>query len=110
MQQAIMVLTNLPDLEVARALARSVVEQKLAACVNIFPGVQSVYRWQGVLEEAAEYTLSIKTTPARYAELELAIKRQHPYALPEVIAVPIVAGSADYLNWIAEETNKDINV
>ena len=110
MQQAIMVLTNLPDLAAARGLARVIVEQKLAACVNILPGVQSVYRWQGVIEEAAEWTLSIKTAPDRYAELELAIKRQHPYALPEIIAVPIVAGSADYLNWIAAETKKDINV
>jgi periplasmic divalent cation tolerance protein len=109
MPQAIMVLTNLPDLEAARRLARSVVEQKLAACVNIWPGVQSVYRWQGAVEEATEWALSIKTTPDRYAELELAIKRQHPYAVPEIIALPIVAGSREYLNWIADETNKDVN-
>ena len=105
-----MVSTNMPDLALARGLASTVVAQKLAACVNILRGVQPVYRWQGAMQDATECSLSIKTTAARYAELELAIKRQHPYALPEIIALPIVAGSREYLNWIAEETDKDVNV
>ncbi|MFC5473005.1 divalent-cation tolerance protein CutA [Paraherbaspirillum soli] len=110
MSDALLVLTNLPDLLVAEALARQLVERKLAACVNLLPVVQSVYRWQGVVEQASEVALLIKTSAARYAELEHAIKAVHPYALPAIIALPIVAGLPAYLDWIAAETQKDVNV
>lgn len=110
MPQTLLVLTNLPDLASAQALARSLVEQKLAACANILPAVKSVYRWQGALEEADEVSVLLKTSAARYAELEAAIGALHPYALPEIIAVPIVAGLPAYLAWVAAETKKDIQI
>lgn len=110
MEQTILVLTNVADAPAAQLLARQLVAQKLAACVNCLPGVQSVYRWQGAIEEAGEVTLLIKTTQARYAELEAAIKTLHPYQLPEIIALPIVAGLPGYLDWIVQETKKDGNV
>ena len=110
MEQALLVLTNLADTTSAQLLARALVEQRLAACVNMLPAVQSVYRWNDVVEEAAEVTLLIKTTTARYDELEQAIRALHPYELPEVIAVPVSAGSPAYLGWIAQETRKEIDV
>lgn len=110
MPQALLVLTNLPDEPSARALAHQLVEQQLAACVNIQTGVQSVYRWQGSIEEASEVSLLIKTTAARYAELEVAIKAAHPYEVPEIIALPITAGWPQYLDWLSKETKKDEHV
>lgn len=108
--QPLLVMTNCPDVAMAKALARRLVEHRLAACVNILPGVQSVYRWQGEIEEAAEVTLSIKTVGARYAELEKAIKLSHPYDVPEIIAIPIARGDVVYLQWIAEETKRNVDI
>ena len=110
MEQAILVLTNVPDVELAGSLARALVERRLAACVNIMPAVQSVYQWQGAVEHASEVTLMIKSVQARYAELEAAIVAAHPYDVPEIIAIPIAAGLPVYLNWIAAETKKELNV
>lgn len=110
MSDVMLILTNLPDLASAQSLAQQLVERKLAACVNLLPAVQSVYRWQGVVEQASEVTLLVKTVQSRYAELENAIKAAHPYALPEIIALPIVAGLPAYLDWITAETQKDVNV
>jgi len=106
----LLVMTNLGDIASAQMLARALVEQRLAACVNILPAVQSIYRWNGAVEQAAEVTLLIKTTTARYAELEQAIRALHPYELPEVIAVPVSAGLPAYLEWIAQETRKETDV
>jgi|SRR5690349_10701154 periplasmic divalent cation tolerance protein len=110
MKEPLLVITNLGDIAGARILARTLVERRLAACVNMLPGVQSVYRWRDAIEEEAEVTLLIKTTAGRYAELEQAIKALHPYELPEIIALPLSAGLPAYLDWIAQETRKDINV
>ena len=110
MEQALLVITNLADVGSAQALARALVSQRLAACVNLLPAVRSIYRWNDVVEEAAEVTLLIKTTTERYAELEQAIQALHPYELPEVIAMPVSAGLPAYLGWIAQETRKVINV
>ena len=110
MQQTLLVMTNLPDMPAAKAMAQQLVEQHLAACVNIMPGVHSVYRWQGALEEAGELSLLIKTTGSRYAELEAVIKAMHPYQVPEIIALPIVGGLPQYLDWIAEETKRNVDV
>ena len=102
----ILVISTLPDRDAAEKMAHFLIEQQLAACVNILPGATSVYRWQGKVESANETILLIKTTMARYPALETAIKNQHPYELPEIIAVPINAGLPAYLEWVATETNK----
>jgi len=101
---ALLVITTLPDAETARALAAQLVEQRLAACVNILAPCQSVYRWEGKVEEAEEVPLLVKTSAARYAALEEAIRAYHPYELPEIVAVRIDKGLPDYLAWVAEET------
>lgn len=102
--RVIVVLTNLPDRESALKLADTLIEQRLAACVNVHSGCTSVYRWQGKLEQASEVPVVIKTTAAAYARLEAAIRAFHPHELPEIISVPVVAGLAPYLDWIATET------
>jgi periplasmic divalent cation tolerance protein len=89
-----------PNRETAESIARQLVSDKLAACVNIVPGVQSVYEWQGQIETAQEHLLLIKSPQAGYAAIESAIKAIHPYQLPEIIAVAIERGSAEYLKWI----------
>jgi periplasmic divalent cation tolerance protein len=101
---ALLVLTNLPDRASAETLADSLVERRLAACVNILAPCRSVYRWQGTVERAEEHALLIKTTSEHYAALERAIVEGHPYELPEVIAVPIERGLPAYLDWVAAET------
>ncbi len=106
-EQVLLVMTNVPDQPAAQAMARALVGAKLAACVNILPGVQSVYRWQGDVEEANEVTLLVKTTRARYAQLQQAIVAAHPYDVPEVIACPLAAGHPPYLHWVAAETGPD---
>lgn len=103
-QTLLVVMTALPDAAAARAMAASLVAQRLAACVNILAPCHSVYRWQGAVEHAQEVPLLIKTTAARYPALEAAIRAAHPYELPELIAVPIAHGLPDYLSWVATET------
>ncbi len=100
----LLILCNVPDTACAQHIARSLVERRLAACVNICAPCQSVYRWQGQLEEASEIPLLIKTQSARYAELERALRELHPYEVPEIIALPIAAGLPAYLDWVAQET------
>jgi len=110
MQQALLVLVNVPDEAVAQAIARLLVGQRLAACVNVLPTIRSLYQWQGAIEEATEVPLLIKTTQARYPELEAVIKTAHPYDVPEIIALPIIAGLPAYLQWLDAETKRDIDV
>lgn len=102
----LLVLTNLPDAYSAHALAGALVEARLAACVSILAPCRSVYRWQGKLENAEEVPVLIKTTAARYAELEAAIRARHPYELPEIIAVPVDRGLPAYLEWVTAETTE----
>jgi periplasmic divalent cation tolerance protein len=101
---ALLVLTHLPDETSAHALAKQLIDARLAACVNILAPCLSVYRWQEKVEEARETPLLIKTTAAHYAALEAAIHNAHPYELPEIIAVPIGTGLDAYLGWIADAT------
>lgn len=100
----LLVITNLPDAESARALATTLIEQRVAACVNVLAPCQSIYRWEGKLEEAEEVPLLIKTSAARYAALEEAIRAYHPYELPEIVAVRIEKGLPAYLAWVAAST------
>jgi len=102
--QTLLVLTHCPDEASANAVALAVVEARLAACVNILPRIQSIYRWQGAVESASEIPLFIKTTAANYAALETLIRDLHPYELPEIIALPVERGLPAYLNWVAAET------
>lgn len=101
---ALLVITTLPDVASARALADTLVGGRLAACVSLQSPCRSVYRWQGQIEAAEEIPLWIKTTAERYPALEAAIRAHHPYELPEILAVPVERGLPDYLDWIARET------
>lgn len=100
----LLVLTNLPDAPSAQALARLLLEQRWAACVNILAPCLSVYRWREKIEETSEVPLLIKTSAERYSGLEAAIRAHHPYELPEIIAVSVDRGLPEYLTWVATET------
>lgn len=104
MPEILLVFTNCPDEEVAERIARALVDNRLAACVNQLAPVDSIYRWRGVVEEAGEIPLLIKCTRERYPAIEEAIRQLHPYTVPEIIAVPVVAGFAPYLRWVDDET------
>ena len=97
---AVVVFCTFPDDDRARAIAEALVERRLAACVNLLPGVESIYRWEGKVERAGEVLAVIKTT--RYPELEAALKELHPYEVPEILALPVAAGLAGYLAWLGE--------
>lgn len=101
---AILVWTQLPDLAAARALARVLVEARLAACVSVGAPVESLYHWRGKIETATEVPLVVKTRSDRYVEVESAIRAHHPYELPEILAVPALYGFAPYVQWIVAET------
>lgn len=98
---ALLVLCTCPDEPSATGIATALVAGGLAACVNRVPGVRSIYRWEGGVQEDDEVLLVIKTMPDHYAALEAMIRARHPYELPEILALPVVAGSAPYLEWIA---------
>jgi periplasmic divalent cation tolerance protein len=95
-----LILCTCPDQKSAEIIAKHLVSQQLAACVNIMPGLTSVYQWQGEIETAQEHLLIIKSHQQQFVAIETAIKAIHPYQLPEIIAVAIEQGSAEYLKWI----------
>ena len=97
--------TTLPDQASAEKLAKAVIEARLAACVSLQAPCQSVYRWQGSVEQSEEIPLLIKTSASRYAELEAFIRARHPYELPEIIGVEIAHGLPAYLSWLADATS-----
>ncbi|WP_420033551.1 divalent-cation tolerance protein CutA [Streptomyces sp. cg28] len=97
------VLTTVDDADRAETLARGAVDARVAACAQVSAPVMSVYRWEGVVETAREWQILLKTTEARYEALESWLRSHHPYATPEIIAVPVVRGAADYLGWVATE-------
>lgn len=102
--EVLVVLCTFPDQAVAREIGASAVEKQAAACVNLLPGVRSIFSWQGVTEEDAEVLAVLKTTRRAYLRLEALICEAHPYDEPEVIALPVVAGSPGYLSWVAAST------
>lgn len=103
--EVLLVLTNLPSRETAQDMARLLIEQRVAACVNLLPPCRSVYRWKGDVQTDEEHPVLIKTTRGRYAALEAAVRAAHPYELPEIIALPVAAGFPAYLQWVADETS-----
>jgi periplasmic divalent cation tolerance protein len=96
----LLILCTAPDRETALKLSGSLLEQRLAACVNLTSPVTSVYYWQGQLEQSDEILLLIKTTREQYENVEAALRAEHPYELPEIIAVPVEQGLDDYLDWV----------
>lgn len=101
----IIVYTSCASAEKAAKIAQALVTQKLAACVNIVDNISSVYQWQGEIEQSKETLLMIKTQQTLFKRVQKAIQELHEYELPEIIAVPIEAGEANYLNWIQSATD-----
>ena len=100
----IAVLTNLPDSDSAFNLAREMVHLRLVACANVLSPATSFYRWEGKEEQASEIPVLLKTTAERYPEVEAAIRKLHPYSVPEIISWPIERGFAGYLDWVERES------
>jgi periplasmic divalent cation tolerance protein len=103
MTDKIVVLSTCGSEDEAQRIARHLVEQRLAACVNIFPGARSIYRWKDAIEESAELVLVIKSRRELFAALRLELEKIHTYEVPEVIALQIVDGSEAYLGWLDRE-------
>ena len=102
MTDVVIVLSTVPDDERAETLARTLVDEKLAACVNLHAPMVSIYRWKGQVERAAERQLVIKTTRDRVPALEARLKQLHAYELPEFLVLPVEGGSDEYLSWVRE--------
>ncbi len=102
MGDCVQVSTTLPDEPAAQAIAERLVEEHLAACAQVGGPVSSIYRWRGEVERAREWYCHLKTSTARLPALQQRLRELHPYEVPEIIAVPIVGGDADYLRWIEE--------
>ena len=103
-RDALVVLVTAPTPERAAEIARALVEERLAACGNVVPGLRSIYRWEGKVQDDPEALLVLKTTRARFEALRDRVLALHPYEVPEVLALPVEAGSAAYLAWIGRET------
>ncbi len=93
-------LCTAPDADVATTLAKGLVEQRFAACVNIVPQIRSVYRWEGEVHDDSEVLLIIKTSDMRFAEMRDWLVEAHPYDVPEVLALPVVDGAPAYMKWV----------
>ena len=105
MTDVVLVLTTIGAIEHAERLARQLVEERLASCVNLFPPMVSTYRWKGQVERDSEQQVIIKTTRDRLPALEARVKELHPYELPEFIVVPVEGGSQAYLDWVRASTS-----
>ena len=105
MTDAVVVLTTMPDDARADEVARALVDERLAACVNVLPAMASTYRWRGAIERETERQLVIKTTRGRLPALEARMRQLHPYELPEFLVVPVESASSGYAGWISEQTN-----
>jgi len=98
------VLCNCPDADTAHGLAEGLVQDELAACVNVIQGVRSFYRWEGAVQSDQEYTLLIKTSADRYPQLESVLQQRHPDDVPEILALPVERGLRSYLDWVDAST------
>jgi periplasmic divalent cation tolerance protein len=103
MTETLVILCTCDNAEEAKRLARALVEEQLAACINIVPGVESVYRWEGRIGTSQELLLIIKSTDAKFSALRDRIQALHSYDTPEIIALPITGGSEKYLSWLREQ-------
>ena len=103
MTDKIVVLSTASSAAEAETIARRLVEERLAACVNVVTGVRSFYRWKGKIEDSSEWLLVIKSSRGRFEELRAALEKLHSYDVPEVIALPVVEGTKNYLNWMEGE-------
>ncbi len=106
MPNKILVFSTAPSAEAAYTIARAVVQEELAACVNVLPGITSIYRWQGAVESSSEFLLIFKTRGALFEALRARVVSLHPYDVPEVIAMPVTAGHTPYLEWIDQSTQE----
>lgn len=104
MTEYIMVLITASKEDEAARIARDIVSSRLAACVNIVKGIRSIYRWQGKIEDEGEVLMVVKTRRDLFGELKKRVKELHSYSVPEIVALPIVEGSEEYLKWLQEET------
>jgi periplasmic divalent cation tolerance protein len=104
MTDVLVVLATAPSADKGAEIARALVEGRLAACGNVVPGVRSIYRWQGKVQDEGEVLLVLKTTRARFPALRERLLALHPYEVPEVLALPVEAGSEPYLAWVDAET------
>lgn len=104
MTDAIVVFVTLPSVKEAESLGRTLVEERLVACANLLPSIRSIYRWEGAVEEAEEVLVLLKSTAPRFEALRARVVELHPYACPEIIALPVAQGHAPYLRWIEEST------
>ena len=102
----LLLYTTAPDQETARHIARTLVGEGLAACCNLLPGVDSIYRWEGEVQEEKEILVIIKSTRERYRELHDRLQAIHPYDVPELIALPVLYGSQPYLDWVEDSVKK----
>jgi periplasmic divalent cation tolerance protein len=102
----VVVLVTTASYEEAEKIGRIIVESRLAACANVLNGMHSIFRWDNKINVENECLMIIKTTLQHYSELEAVIRQHHSYSVPEIIALPVVAGSVPYLNWIRSETSK----
>jgi periplasmic divalent cation tolerance protein len=100
----VLVITNMPNLKAAEQLAQQLIEAHVAACINILAPCTSIYHWAGKIENTQEFPMLIKTTEARYQEVQCMIREQHPYELPEIICVAVDNGLPEYLSWVENET------
>jgi periplasmic divalent cation tolerance protein len=107
MADYIQVLTTTESRDLAESIGRALVDQRLAACVQIVGPITSIYRWQGKINTAQEWQCWAKTRRELYGRIEETIRRLHPYQVPEILAIDVAAGSPDYLAWLADETKKD---
>lgn len=107
MSSFVIVLTTFPAEGNADVLARMLIDERLAACVNILPPMQSIYRWEGKVDDATERQLIIKTAASRVDALKEKLLEVHPYELPELLVIPVTGGSEKYLEWIAASTLPD---
>ncbi len=105
-RSVIVVLVTTSTQEEAEKIGRMLVEAKLAACANVVSGVRSIFRWDNDIGVEQECLMIIKTTQNHFAELESVVRQQHSYSVPEIVALPVVAGSETYLNWVRNETDK----